>query len=316
MKNLIIDNIEIRPGEEKRIDLNVAQLPSRTKIDIPVTVFRGEEEGPTLLLMAGLHGDEINGIEIIRRILDENLNHVKRGTTICIPILNVFGFINFSREVPDGKDVNRSFPGSANGSLAWKVAYELMNKIMPVIDFGIDFHTGGAQRSNYPQLRCVLEKETNQKIARMFHPRFLIDSDLIHRTLRWAADKEGKEILVFEGGQSLQFDQSAIQAGVDGTVRVMKGFGMRDYAPEANHEMITIVDRDWIRCKDAGIWLHDCHTGDYVKEGDLLGFTSSPFGDFRSEIYAPHDGYVIGLNHLAVVNRGDALIHIGYTRKM
>ena len=313
MKELVIDNIELLPGEEKIIELNVAQLPTRTEINIPVTVYRSEQEGPTLLLMAGMHGDEINGIEIVRRILDSNYHHVKAGSCICIPIVNVYGFLMFSREVPDGKDINRSFPGSSSGSLAWKVANEIMEKIVSVIDYGIDFHTGGDQRSNYPQIRGVFENEETNMLTDYFQPPFKVHSRYIERTFRWAASEEEKEILLFEGGESMRFNQFAIQEGIDGTLRVMKQLGMRDEAPQQPLKTIEITDRHWIRCKDAGLWKHKVFEGDFVEKGQILGYTSSPYGEFRSEHVAGEDGYIIGLNYMPVVNRGDALVHIGHT---
>ena len=133
----LIAGQEIRPGESKGIDINIARLPSHTQIDTPIYVSRGMEDGPVLALMAGMHGDEINGMEIVRRILDAGLNHPKRGMVVCMPIVNIYGFLNYSREVPDGKDINRSFPGRKSGSLASRVAYHLMKKVIPFIDFGI-----------------------------------------------------------------------------------------------------------------------------------------------------------------------------------
>lgn len=313
MKELIIDDIKVLPGEEKIIELNVAQLPTRTRINIPVTCYRSQLEGPTLLLMAGVHGDEVNGVEIIRRILDDNFHRVEKGSVLCIPVVNVYGFLMNSREVPDGKDVNRSFPGSETGSLAWKIAYEIMNKILPVIDYGIDFHTGGDQRSNYPQVRGVFGDEETNRLANYFEPPFKVESGYIEKTLRWAAAEEEKTMLLFEGGESMRFNQFSIQEGINGALRVMYQLGMRKDAPKQNLRTIEIVDRTWIRCQDAGMWKHKVFEGDYVEKGQLLGYTCSPYGEFRSEHIAPKDGYIIGLNYMPVVNRGDALIHIGYT---
>ncbi|MDZ7646223.1 MAG: succinylglutamate desuccinylase/aspartoacylase family protein [Cytophagales bacterium] len=143
MKDLTIASQIIRPGESAEININIARLPSRTLIDTPIYVFRGLEDGPVLSLTAGMHGDEINGMEIVRRILDNGYNKVKRGTVLCMPIINMYGFLNYSREVPDGKDINRSFPGSKGGSLASRVAWHVTHEIIPAIDYGIDFHTGG-----------------------------------------------------------------------------------------------------------------------------------------------------------------------------
>jgi predicted deacylase len=175
LRRVIIAGQEIRPGEFKEININIARLPSHTLIDTPIYVSRALDDGPTLGLMAGMHGDELNGMEIVRRILDRGLHHVKRGTVVCMPIINVYGFLNYSRDVPDGKDVNRSFPGSKSGSLASRVAYHLMRDVIPFIDCGIDFHTGGAMRYNFPQVRAVLRDVLNTELANAFNAPFTID---------------------------------------------------------------------------------------------------------------------------------------------
>ena len=193
MRKIIIAGQEIHPGEFKEIDINIARLPSHTVIDTPIYVCRGQEDGPVLALTAGMHGDEINGMEIVRRMLDSGLNRPKRGVTVCMPIVNVYGFLNYSRDVPDGKDINRSFPGNKNGSLASRVAYNLMREVIPFIDVGIDFHTGGAMRTNYPQVRAVLKDRTNTELAAAFHAPFTIDAPFRPNSLAQGSFKKRKE---------------------------------------------------------------------------------------------------------------------------
>ncbi len=301
----------IRPDSFEQLSLDIARLPSRTKIDIPIFVRRAPEDGPTLLLMAGLHGDEINGIEIVRDILARDCFKPRKGTVICVPIINIYGFLNFSRAVPDGKDVNRSFPGSRRGSLASRVAYHLMNDILPAVDYGIDFHTGGASRANYPQVRCVWDDHQNQTLARAFNPPIIMNAALIPKSLRHAADARGKKILVYEGGESLRFDQSAINEGIAGTKRLMHHLGMIKGSTAAKHQSLLINKRRWIRAKNAGLFHSSITNGQEVTKGQKIGFITDPFGDFYTDIKAPFDGCIVGLNHNPVVNRGDALAHIG-----
>lgn len=308
---MTINGVEIKPREKQTVELHVAYLPTRTPITIPVTVYDSGEEGPTVLLMAGLHGDEINGMETLRRFMKREHYKVNRGKIICIPILNIFGFIHFSREVPDGKDVNRSFPGSKKGSLASKVAHLLMQEIIPHIDYGLDFHTGGNQISNYPQIRADLAIEKNNELADFFNAPMKIHSSTIKNSLRWAAQMKGKHILVYEGGESLRFNGHVIEEAVNGSLRFLHALGMIDDAPEQELEPITIDKRVWIRCVDSGLWILNSKEGDRVKKGDLLGYTTGPFGDFESPIYAPKDGVIISINYMCVVNKGDALIHLG-----
>lgn len=309
---MIINNEQIKRGETKRLKVDVAQLPSHTPIDISITVSRGKLDGPVLLLSGGLHGDEINGIETVRRIIESEYHIPERGTIICIPIINIYGFIHFSRSVPDGKDVNRSFPGNKNGSLASRVAHYLMRDIIPKIDYGIDFHTGGADRTNYPQIRCVLKDPKNLELARAFHAPFAIDSVYRSNSLRQSAAKLGKKILVFEGGEAGRFDERAIQEGINGTLRLINHLGMasRDL-PRAEYESKTVKSSSWIRAKNSGLFQSMVQYGQIVKKNQLVGHITDPFGEFKVVLKAPMEGYVIGLQNNPIIHQGDALMHIG-----
>lgn len=312
MKNdITIAGATVAAGESAEIHLNIARLPSRTPIDIPIFVNRSESEGPTVLLMAGLHGDEINGIEIIRRLLHQELHHPLKGTIICVPIINIYGFINFSREVPDGKDVNRSFPGTKKGSLASRVAYHLMTEIIPVIDYGLDFHTGGASRSNFPQIRCVMDDEINRSLAEGFNAPFTIDAPLIPKSLRHAAEARNKKILVYEGGESRRFDEYAIAEGIAGTHKLLHHLEMAERGPRINKRNVVIARKKWIRAKSSGLFHPSVQCGDQVHKKQDLGYITDPYGDFKERLKAPVDGFAIGINHNPVVNQGDALIHLG-----
>jgi uncharacterized protein len=311
MKPLKIAGHEIKPGQSKEININIARLPSHTQIETPIYVARSTEPGPVLALMAGMHGDEINGMEIVRRMIERNLNRTTRGTVVCIPIINVYGFLNFSRDVPDGKDVNRSFPGSKSGSLASRVAYHVTHQVIPHIDYGVDFHTGGAMRTNYPQVRAMLNDEKNLALATAFNAPFTIDAPFRPNSLRKEASKKGKNIIVYEAGESLRFDQQAIEEGIDGTLRLMKYLNMIDRAPEAKEPNRVIWSSSWIRAKHAGLFQASVVPGQLVHKGNEVGVITDPFGEFKEQVLAKETGYVIGLNNIPVVNAGDALMHLG-----
>lgn len=310
-KPIAINGHDIQPGEYKQIILDIARLPSRTEIDTIVEVFRSKKDGPVLLLMAGLHGDELNGVETIRRLINDKLINPLRGTVIAIPILNVFGFINFSRDVPDGKDVNRSFPGHEHGSLASRVAFHFMRDIFPHIDYGVDFHTGGASRSNFPQLRCVLSNKKNEELARAFAPPFILHSKLRDRSLRKSAELAGKSIIVFEAGESLRFDELAINEGMNGVLRLMYHLKMTDTHKPAISETITLVNSTWVRARHAGLFRYFIPNGSKVEKNQVIASISGPYGEFDKKIKSPKTGYVIGVNNMPIVNQGDALFHIG-----
>jgi len=310
----ILSGQAVMPGEEATINVNIARLPSHSEINLKIIVARAEEDGPTLLLSGGLHGDEINGTEIVRRIIEKDQHKPRIGTVICLPIINMFGFINFSRYVPDGKDVNRSFPGNKNGSLASRVAHYVTNNIIPKIDIGLDFHTGGADRTNYPQVRCRLQDEKNKAIAEAFEPPFIFNSPFRPKSFRQVAGRMGKHILVYEGGESARFDEFAIQEGVNGALRVMKYLGMRERAPDANHKSKFIYHSSWVRAKQSGIFLTLVKYGDFIEKNQVIGHIAEPFGSFKHRVKSPAKGYIVGLNNNPIVHQGDALMHIGVTK--
>lgn len=306
-----IAGIAIARGEEQQVSVPIARLPSHTTIDMPVVVCRAPTDGPVLLLLGGLHGDEINGIEIVRRIIDQGLHRPERGTVVCVPIINIFGFINFSREVPDGKDVNRSFPGNANGSLASRVAHHLMKEVIPVVDYGIDFHTGGAMRTNYPQVRAVFKDDASRKLAEAFCAPFTVNAPFRAKSLRQAAARAGKPIIVYEGGESLRWDEAAIAEGIAGAKRVMQHLGMRTSASETARSSQIIRRSSWVRARAAGLFRAAVQSGEVVRKNQMLGIITDPFGEFEVPIKARSAGYVIGLNNQPVVHQGDALVHVG-----
>ncbi len=311
MREIRIAGQEIEPGEFKSIDINIARLPSHTQIDTPIYVSRAEEDGPVLALIAGMHGDEINGMEIVRRILEDGLHKPKRGTVVCMPIINVYGFLNYSRDLPDGKDINRAYPGTRNGSLASRVAYHMMHDVIPNIDYGVDFHTGGAMRANYPQVRAVLRDAVNIELAQAFNAPFTIDAPFRPNSLRKEASRKGKNIIVYEGGESLRFDQHAIKEGIAGTMRLMKHLNMIDEAPLPEVENKVIWSTSWIRARNAGLFQPNVYCGQLIYRDDWVGTITDPFGEFKEKVISPITGYVIGLNNIPVINAGDALMHVG-----
>lgn len=309
---LIIEDKKIYPGENKIIDLQIARLTSGTWIDMPVYAYRSKKPGPVLLFMGGLHGDEVNGVEIVRRlIVEKTLEKLNVGSVLAIPILNVFGFLNFSRDVTDGKDVNRSFPGSASGSLASRVAYRFTNDILPVIDVGIDFHTGGGRRTNYPQVRYWPEDKKAEEMAQAFGVKYLLHSKLIPKSFRYQAAKMKKPIVVYEGGESLRFDELAIEEGIKGAKRVLHHFNMKEEYILPETEKLLFSKSSWIRAKRSGMFRLFARSGEKVSRNKLLGIINDPYNQYEIKVYAHKSGHIIGHNNSPVVYQGDPLFHIG-----
>jgi predicted deacylase len=315
-KPLVIFGESILPGENKTVNVEIARLHTTTKLNIPIIVRRSKIEGPVVLFSAGIHGDEINGIEIVRQLISKKINKPKRGTIICIPIINIYGFVNKSREFPDGRDLNRSFPGSKKGSLASRFAFHILNEVMPVVDYAVDFHAGGASRFNAPQIR-LSENDTELKIlADVFNAPFTLFSKNIAGSFRNSSAKLNVKMLLFEGGKSLDINEEVAEEGVNGIKRILKHLDMLDpkhHTVPQKSPSIYIEKSSWIRAKCSGM-LHDRNTiGTFVKKGTVLATITDPFGKFERIVKAPNDGYVINANHSPIVYEGDAIYHISNT---
>lgn len=308
----LINLEEIPAGENKIMNLHVGRLPSGTRIFIKTNIFRGKEPGPVLMVSAGMHGDEVNGVEIVRRAIESGMFHnLQRGTVIAIPVINIYGFINFSRSVPDGKDVNRSFPGSARGSLASRVAKKLTSKVLPIIDFGIDFHTGGDYRYNFPQVRFSPRSDAAKHLAMIFNAPLTIESSVISKSFRKIARDHGKPILIYEGGESLRLDGLAIENAHRGLKRLLHYHKMKEYVIDSRSTQY-ITRLTWIRAASAGIFIWAKKSGHFSAKGETLGSIFDPYGDRRVPVKSSRDGFLVGHNNIPVVNQGDALFHLGY----
>ena len=306
-------NTTIALGESVQIKMDIATLPTRTPVEVPIIVERGKKPGPCLLLMAGVHGDELNGVEIVRQIISKGYNKPEIGTIICIPLLNIFGFLNQSREFPDGRDLNRVFPGTIDGSLASRFAYHLMTEIIPHVDYCIDYHTGAAQRFNYTQIRIDGSDEKLIDLAKSFAAPFIMFAPNRARSFREAMIKLNKKVLLFEGGKSLYLDKTVTKIGIQGAINVIHELGMRDFSAKINKKASIIIKHSkWIRAKHSGLYRSYVSVGQKVEKGISLGSISDPFGDFEKVFKNKQEGYVLNSNHSPIVNQGDALFHIGY----
>ena len=309
----ILDTV-INKGKQSIVKLPVGQLPSGTRISICAHVYRAKQRGPCMLIVGGVHGDEINGVEIVRDAIKKGLfSDLKRGSVIAIPVLNVYGFINFSREVPDGKDVNRSFPGTAKGSLASRVAFALHKNILPFVDFGIDFHTGGRSNFNLPQIRFTKGDKEAEKLALTFGAPLTLPYVAIRKSLRKIAfDKHQARMLVFEGGENLRYDKNSIDIGLGGIERLLAAHGMIDAVFE-DQDSMQFSKSKWVRASVGGVFQWIKSSGESVEKGEKIGFINDPQA-IKSTRYllAPVDGFIFGHNNTPVVSQGDALFHIAF----
>ena len=306
----IADEI-INPGTCHRLELPVARLPTQTLLSLPVIVVNGIEAGPKLWLSAAIHGDEVNGVEIIRQVLAKVEAKKLRGTLIAAPIINVFGFIEQSRYLPDRRDLNRSFPGSAGGSLASRLAHLFMKEIVSKSTHGIDLHTGAVHRTNLPQIRANLEDEATYRLANTFGTPIIIHSSTRDGSLRQAATTIGIPVLLYEAGEALRFDRHGIELGLKGVLRVMAELDMYSLPfNEIESSPLEVRKTKWMRSPRSGIFRLEVSLGDRVEKKQQLGIISDAFGETNIKIKASANGIVIGHVQNPLVNQGDAIVHL------
>lgn len=301
----------IAPGERVRVELPVARLPTLTMLHLPVTVVRGVREGPGLFLTAALHGDEVNGVEIIRRVLLQVDPRRLVGTLFAVPVVNVFGFIHQSRYLPDRRDLNRSFPGSPRGSLAARLAHTLLQEVVRHCRYGIDFHTGSLYRSNHPHVRADLDDPETRSLAGAFGAPIVLHAAPPAGTLRGAACRQGVRVLVYEGGEVLRFDAGVLEVGTAGALRVLGRLEMIEPAlAPAGVPSREARRSQWVRAPRGGILRLAVRLGDGVSRGQPIGLLAGPLGEHEARLRSPVAGTVIGLTDNPLVNRGDAVAHI------
>ncbi|MFC1620373.1 succinylglutamate desuccinylase/aspartoacylase family protein [Candidatus Neomarinimicrobiota bacterium] len=308
---ITIGGIEVAAGERRNIDLSVAKLYTHTQLHMPVEVLHGRRKGPRLFVCATLHGDEVNGLEIIRQLLDRlDVGNI-RGTLIAVPIVNVFGFIYQSRYLPDRRDLNRSFPGSSKGSLAGRLANLFMNEVVLQCTYGIDLHTGAPPRTNLPQIRADLNSSVSRECAEAFRAPIMIHKAGPEGSMRRVATHRGIPVMLYEAGETLRFDQDSIRIGVEGILRVMKHLKMLDGIRTRRGTPSQEVSRtSWIRARQSGILRLTATLGSSIRRHEALGVIADPFGETSKLIKAPFGGMIIGMTTNPLVHRGDALIHL------
>jgi hypothetical protein len=307
-----IGGVRVAPGTRAHVILPVSALPDHTPVGLNVEVIHGKRPGPTLFVSAAVHGDEIIGVEIVRRLLRApQLEHV-RGTLLVVPVVNSFGFLARSRYLPDRRDLNRCFPGTVSGSLGSRLAHIFLNEVVLRCDFGIDLHSAAEHRTNLPQIRVTPRDTTTARMARAFGAPVILTSPLREGSLRGEAAARGTPVLLYEAGEGLRFDEFAVRVGLAGILRVMRDEGMLAAKGIAKGRAPSLICRAsiWLRAPVGGLLRTFRAEGEIVEKGDVLAAVSDPAGDVETELLAPSPGILIGRAVLPVVNEGDAVFHL------
>ncbi len=308
-----INGAEVKAGSRTTVSLSLPSESNLMDLAMPVHVVHGRRDGPVVFISAAIHGDEINGIEIIRRILKWPAISRLKGTLIAIPIVNVYGFLTHSRYLPDRRDLNRSFPGSQHGSLAARLAYTFREEIVKRADYGIDLHTGAAHRTNHPHIRANLDDEETERLALAFGTPVIINANLRDGSLRQYAADQGVPMLLYEAGEALRFNELAINAGVKGVRNVLRALGMvakTRSSKRAKSPAVEARSSAWVRSPKSGVLMLNAGLGARVEKNEILGVIADVIDDEGTPILSPQTGIVIGRTNLPIINEGDALIHI------
>ncbi len=292
-------------------------LYTDTSMHIPIEVRRGKRAGPVMFVSAAIHGDELNGIEIINRLHKSRSIKNLKGTLITVPMVNVYGVLNQSRYLPDRRDLNRCFPGSRKGSLGGRIAHLFVEEIIKKCDVGIDLHTGAIHRSNLPQIRANCDDIETLDMAKAFGMPVILNADLRDGSMRETANELGTKILLYEAGEALRYDEFSIRAGVKGIINVMREIGMLNKVKRKGHPIAPYIARQsgWVRANESGLINHHAQLGDHVSKGEVLGTIANPYGDVLDKILSPAEGVVIGKQNIPLTQEGEAVYHIAYFHK-
>ncbi len=305
-----IGGADVKPGRSAQVELPVDRLITGAPMSMPVTVLHGANDGPTVWINAAVHGDELNGVEVVNRVLADLDPKLMNGTLLAVPVVNVHGFMSGDRYLPDRRDLNRSFPGSAKGSLASRMAHIFMTEIVDRCEIGIDLHTASDNRTNLPQIRADLDDPRTRELAEVFGVPLMMHSKAGAGTLRRAAGKTNTLLLLYEAGEALRFNKRAISNGVSGVRRVLRHLEIADWdGPERKTTEISRSSR-WMRASKSGVLRMDVDLGDVVEERQVLGTIIDAFGKRLSTVKSTRAGLVIGRTLYPICNKGDALVHI------
>jgi predicted deacylase len=315
---LEINGTVVRPGTRETIFIPVSRRYTAGEVTLPVCVVHGRKPGPRLFVSAAVHGDEINGVEIVRRLLRRTALSKLRGSLIAVPVVNVYGFVGQTRYLPDRRDLNRCFPGSTKGSLAARLANTFMTEIAGKATHGIDLHTGSLHRANLPQIRANLDFPGSEALAQSFGAPVIMDAATRPGSLREAVQGLGIPMIVYEAGEALRFDELSIKAGLKGVLSIMRDLHMLPAVKARVRRVEPFVAHGstWVRAPESGILVSRLKLGDRVKEGQQLGVISDPLGEEEIPIICPTDGVLIGCTNLPLMNEGDALFHIGVFERL
>jgi len=314
-KRLEIGGERIRVGETRDLRLKVSETYTGEPVALPIRVVRARQPGPTVFVTAAVHGDEVNGTGIIREFVFGNPIDLRRGTLICIPVVNVFGFERHERYLPDRRDLNRMFPGSETGSLASRIAYHLFEEVIRKSDFGIDLHSAAEYRTNYPNIRGDLSNPGVKRIAHAFGCELIVNGKGPDGSLRRCACDVGVPTIILEAGEVAKIEPSVLQIGMAGIHNVLIDLEMIRGRRQSPVYQVEVHRTTWVRAELGGLLRFHVAPGALVEGGQPIASCESVFGESQSVLIAPSNGIVLGMVTHPAVNPGEPVCHIAHPRR-
>ena len=302
---------DVLPGSAQRLSWSATELFEGVPVSTPVLVVNGAFPGPTLCLTAAVHGDELNGIEMVRRVLHDLDPAKVSGAVIGIPIVNVQGFRRGSRYLPDRRDLNRYFPGNPNGSAAARIAHSFFINVIADCDALVDLHTGSFERANLPQIRADLRDPDVVTLTQGLGSMVILHSTPAVGTLRYAATRAGIPTVTLEAGGPSQLELNEVKHGVKSIETLVNTLGMVKKRRFWGEPEPVYYRSSWVRANNGGILLTDVSLGSTVRKGTLLGTITDPMNNASTELRSPYAGRIIGMARNQVVMPGFAAFHVG-----
>jgi predicted deacylase len=308
---LTIAGKRIKRGETCDLRLQFSESYTGLSISVPLRVIAAPKRGPVVFMTALVHGDELNGLGILRELLLEQPLNLTRGTVIAVPAVNVYGLEAHSRYLPDRRDLNRSFPGTSTGSLTSRLAHTVFNEIVSKCDYGIDFHTAAQGRTNFPNVRGGLSNPEVKDLARAFGAGLIVDGDGPDGSLRAEAVKAGVPTIILEAGETWKIEPGIVELGVRGATNVLKRLDMMEGDPMDPPFQSLIRKTAWLRAERGGVLKYHVAPGEVVKKDQLLAVNLDIFGGEQNRLISPVDGVILGMSTMPLAKPGDAIFHIG-----
>ncbi len=315
MNDFQIAGESVAPGETRDLKIKISETYTGDEIYLPLRVIRSSEDGPTLFVTAAVHGDEINGTGIVHDLMFGDALKLTSGTLILVPVVNIFGFENHERYLPDRRDLNRSFPGSEDGSMASRIAFIVMTEIIKKSDYGIDLHSAAFQRTNYPNVRGDFRDKGVRRLVRHFATSLNVDGRGPDGALRREACKAGVPTIILEAGEPWKIEPTVMKVGVQGILNVLIGLGMMEGAIQKPAYSARIQKTIWMRAEVGGILRFQVNPGDIVDKGEVVATNYSIMGAVQNELKAPEDGIVLSLATMPAVKPGEPVCHLAMPTK-